>query len=83
MGILPSSLCIKFTTAFVTSVGADRTLRIWNNVKRAEIARLSHNSPIVNVNWLEGDIGVVTLGEDGIVGKWTRMVSIATLILVL
>ncbi|KAK2460668.1 hypothetical protein APHAL10511_007138 [Amanita phalloides] len=52
---------------------ADRTLRIWNNIKRAEIARLSHNSPIVNVTWLEGDIGVVTLGEDGIVGKWTRV----------
>ncbi|KAF8352224.1 WD40-repeat-containing domain protein [Amanita rubescens] len=52
---------------------ADKTLRIWNNIKRAEIARLSHNSPIVNVTWLEGDIGVVTLGEDGIVGKWTRV----------
>lgn len=52
---------------------ADKTLRIWNNAKRAEIARLAHNSPIVDVTWLEGDIGVVTLGEDGIVGKWTRV----------
>ncbi|KAF8626320.1 hypothetical protein AX15_004984 [Amanita polypyramis BW_CC] len=52
---------------------ADKTLRIWNNTRRAEIARLSHNSPIVGVTWLEGDIGVVTLGEDGIVGKWTRV----------
>ncbi|KAF8638838.1 hypothetical protein AX17_001896 [Amanita inopinata Kibby_2008] len=51
----------------------DKTLRIWNNVKRAEIARLSHHSPIVDVTWMEGDIGVVTLGQDGIVGKWTRV----------
>lgn len=57
------------------STGADKTLRVWNNAKRAEIARLQHISPIVNVTWLEGDIGVVTLGEDGIVGKWTRVVS--------
>ncbi|PFH53593.1 hypothetical protein AMATHDRAFT_171530 [Amanita thiersii Skay4041] len=52
---------------------ADKTLRIWNNTKRAEIARLTHNSPIADVTWMEGDIGVVTLGEDGIVGKWTRV----------
>lgn len=37
---------------------------------------MQHISPIVNVTWLEGDIGVVTLGEDGIVGKWTRVVSV-------
>ncbi len=71
--------CKPFLSATKTeiefSTGADRTLRIWNNIKRAEIARLLHNSPIVNVTWLEGDIGVVTLGEDGIVGKWTRVVS--------
>lgn len=71
--------CEPFLSATKTviefSTGADRTLRIWNNIKRAEIARLLHNSPIVNVTWLEGDIGVVTLGEDGIVGKWTRVVS--------
>lgn len=55
--------------------GADKTIRIWNNRERTEIARLSHNSPVVTVSWMDGDTGVVSLGEDGIVSKWTRSVS--------
>lgn len=39
------------------------------------MARLSHNAPVVTVEWMEGDLGVVSLGEDGIVSKWTRTVS--------
>lgn len=55
--------------------GADRTIRIWSNRDRAEIARLSHNSPIIAVDWMEGDIGVISLGQDGLISKWSRSVS--------
>ncbi|TFK69660.1 hypothetical protein BDN72DRAFT_840149 [Pluteus cervinus] len=51
---------------------ADRTIRIWNNRNRAEIARLFHNAPVVAVAWMDGDAGVVSLGDDGIVSKWTK-----------
>ncbi|KAF5379907.1 hypothetical protein D9757_007225 [Collybiopsis confluens] len=51
---------------------ADRTIRIWDNQARAEMARLSHNARIANVLWLDNDAGVVSLGEDGIVSKWAR-----------
>ncbi|KAF9466230.1 hypothetical protein BDZ94DRAFT_1251452 [Collybia nuda] len=51
---------------------ADKTIRIWNNRDRVEIARLSHNSPITSLSWMYGDTGVVSLGEDGIISKWTR-----------
>ncbi|KAG6898222.1 hypothetical protein C0992_002236 [Termitomyces sp. T32_za158] len=50
----------------------DRTIRVWNSRTRLEIANLSHNSPVLAVAWMEGDAGVVSLGEDGIVSKWTR-----------
>ncbi|EDR10889.1 uncharacterized protein LACBIDRAFT_293378 [Laccaria bicolor S238N-H82] len=52
--------------------GADRTIRIWNNRTRSEIARLSHNAPIMATMWMDGDAGVITLGNDGMVSKWTR-----------
>ncbi len=55
-------------------IGADRTIRIWNNRNRAEIARLFHNAPVVAVAWMDGDAGVVSLGDDGIVSKWTKSV---------
>lgn len=55
--------------------GADRTIRIWNNQNRAEIARLSHNAPVLAVAWMDADAGVVSLGDDGIVSKWARSVS--------
>ncbi|GLB35497.1 hypothetical protein LshimejAT787_0210620 [Lyophyllum shimeji] len=51
---------------------ADRTIRIWNGWKRIEIARLAHNSLVVAVSWMDGDAGVVSLGEDGLVSKWTK-----------
>ncbi|KAG6865668.1 hypothetical protein C0991_000438 [Blastosporella zonata] len=50
----------------------DRTIRIWNSRNRTEIARLAHNSPLIAVAWIDGDAGVVSLGEDGVVSKWTR-----------
>ncbi|KAF8655859.1 hypothetical protein AX16_002942 [Volvariella volvacea WC 439] len=57
---------------FFSITCADKTIRIWNSQNRAEIARLSHNAQVVAVSWMENDTGVVSLGEDGIVSKWTR-----------
>jgi WD40 repeat protein len=54
---------------------SDRSIRIWNNRDRAEIAKLMHNCPVVSVLWMEGDSGIISLGEDGLVSKWTRNVS--------
>ncbi|KAF8162830.1 hypothetical protein B0H34DRAFT_693093 [Crassisporium funariophilum] len=52
---------------------ADRTLRIWENKQPpAEIARLSHNTPIVSIAWMERDNGVVTLCQDGMISTWKR-----------
>jgi len=56
--------------------GSDRTIRIWNNQKRREIARLSHNAAVVSVAWMDGDAGIVSLADDGMVSKWTRTVSL-------
>ena len=58
-------------------IGVDKTIRIWDNQARAEMARLSHNARVTNVLWLENDAGVVSLGEDGMVSKWARTVSTA------
>jgi len=55
--------------------GDDQTIRIWNNRNHTEVARLAHNSPVVSVAWMQGDAGILSLGEDGIVSKWTRTVS--------
>jgi hypothetical protein len=40
-----------------------------------EVAKLSHSAGIINVSWMDGDAGVVSLAEDGIVSKWTRVAS--------
>ncbi|KAJ6620317.1 hypothetical protein B0H10DRAFT_2022290 [Mycena sp. CBHHK59/15] len=50
----------------------DHTLRIWNSRTKLEIARLAHNAPVIALAWLEGDAGVLSLGEDGVLSKWTR-----------
>ncbi|KAI0078147.1 hypothetical protein K474DRAFT_1771230 [Panus rudis PR-1116 ss-1] len=50
----------------------DRTVRIWNNRTKLEIARLGHTMPVIAVAWMEHDSGVVTLGDNGIVSTWTR-----------
>ena len=54
---------------------SDRSIRIWNNRERAEIAKLMHNCPLVSVLWMDGDSGIISLGEDGLVSKWTRNVN--------
>lgn len=56
--------------------GSDRTVRIWSNQNYAELARLTHNAPVVSVLWLTGDTGVITLSDDGVVSKWIKTVSI-------
>lgn len=55
-------------------LGADKTIRIWANQTRIEVARLSHNERVVNVFWTEGDTGIISLGDDGMISKWTRTV---------
>lgn len=55
---------------------ADRSIRIWNNYDRAEIAKLMHNCPVVSVLWMDDDSGIISLGKDGLVSKWTRDVRI-------
>ncbi|KAG6873364.1 hypothetical protein C0995_016473 [Termitomyces sp. Mi166 len=68
-----SSFTTSPTSTLVSqSPGNDRTIRIWNSRTRLEIANLSHNSPVLSVVWMEGDTGVVSLGEDGTISKWTR-----------
>ncbi|KAJ6497155.1 WD40-repeat-containing domain protein [Mycena vitilis] len=51
----------------------DQTLRIWNSKTRLEVARLSHNSQVVGLAWLDNEAAVLSLGEDGVLGKWTRI----------
>lgn len=55
---------------------SDRSIRIWNNRDRNEIAKLMHNCLVVSVLWMDGDSGIISLGEDGLVSKWTRNVSV-------
>ncbi|EKM56030.1 uncharacterized protein PHACADRAFT_257049 [Phanerochaete carnosa HHB-10118-sp] len=50
----------------------DKSVRIWSNKSRTEIAKLAHNMHITSVAWMDRDSGVVTLGENGIVSTWTR-----------
>ncbi|KAJ7460890.1 WD40-repeat-containing domain protein [Mycena galericulata] len=50
-------------------------MRIWDNRARLEVARLSHNSQVIGIAWLDDDSAVMTLGEDGVLGKWTRMAT--------
>ncbi|TFK34858.1 hypothetical protein BDQ12DRAFT_688960 [Crucibulum laeve] len=51
---------------------ADRSIRIWSNNTRSEIARLSHNSQVIGSCWMDGDAGIITLNQDGLVSRWTR-----------
>ncbi|TDL20149.1 hypothetical protein BD410DRAFT_899730 [Rickenella mellea] len=51
----------------------DHTIRIWNTQTRAEIAKLSHNASVVSLAWIKGDIGIASLGLNGVVNKWTRV----------
>ncbi|KAF7359195.1 WD40 repeat-like protein [Mycena sanguinolenta] len=47
----------------------DKTVRIWSNKRRLEIARLSHNSQVVGLAWMENK-ELMSLDEDGVVSKW-------------
>lgn len=51
---------------------ADRSIRIWNAPHRVETARLAQNAPVLAVAWMIDDVGVVSLGQDGLISKWTR-----------
>lgn len=52
----------------------DRTIRIWNMTSKVETAQLGQNAPIMAVAWMSDDMGVVSLGQDGVISKWTRTV---------
>lgn len=54
-------------------VGSDVSVRIWTAHARVETARLPHAGPLVAAEWMAGDVGVLTLGVDGVVSKWTRV----------
>lgn len=54
----------------------DRTIRIWSMSSRVETARLGQNAPIMAVAWMSDDMGVVSLGRDGVISKWTRTVRL-------
>ncbi|KAF9265850.1 hypothetical protein L218DRAFT_997230 [Marasmius fiardii PR-910] len=56
----------------IALICADRTIRIWSNDNRTEMARLGHNAPVVSLAWLEGDAGIILFGGDGVIGKWIR-----------
>ena len=60
--------------------GFDKSVRIWSNKTRTEVAKLAHNMQITDVAWMDRDAGVVTLGENGIVSTWTRSVSRCSLV---
>ncbi|KAF8894760.1 hypothetical protein BD779DRAFT_1502773 [Infundibulicybe gibba] len=66
------NIAFSFDGGYFAIACGDRTIRIWNSRSRAEIARLSHNANVVSVRWMEGDTAVISLGEDGIVSKWTK-----------
>ncbi|KAJ7684500.1 WD40-repeat-containing domain protein [Mycena polygramma] len=63
--------CAGFIVFWYT--GWDQTLRIWNSKTRLEVACLSHNSQVVGLAWLDNEAAVLSLGEDGVLGKWTRI----------
>ncbi|KAJ8589862.1 WD40 repeat-like protein [Rhizopogon salebrosus TDB-379] len=50
----------------------DRTIRIWSVLKRVETACLKQNSAISSVAWRVDGNAVITLGQDGVVSKWTQ-----------
>lgn len=54
----------------------DRTIRIWNIASRVETARLGQNAQIMAVAWMSDDMGVISLGQDGVISKWTRTVRL-------
>lgn len=40
------------------------------------MARLSHNARVASVLWLEDDSGIISLGEDGMISRWSRTVRL-------
>jgi hypothetical protein len=47
-------------------------VRIFDTASRASTS-LRHNWPIVGAAWMEQDAAVLTLGANGVVGKWSRL----------
>lgn len=82
MAVVCSSLPFLFIPllgANFLNIGHDRTIRIWSVSNRVETARLAQNSPISSVAWMTDDNGIITLGQDGMISKWTRNASVDVL----
>jgi WD40 repeat protein len=82
MAVVCSSLLfpsIPLLGANFSNIGHDRTIRIWSVSNRVETARLAQNSPISSVAWMPDDNGIITLGQDGMISKWTRNASVDAL----
>ncbi|KAJ7221653.1 WD40-repeat-containing domain protein [Mycena pura] len=71
LGIL--SIAFNVDSSCFALICRDRTLRIWNNKAQAEVAQLPHNSAVVGMAWLDEEEDVMSLTEDGELGKWVRM----------
>ena len=56
--------------------GYDKSVRIWNNKARVEVAKLAHNMPVIAAAWMDRDAGIITLGDNGLVSTWTRSVGV-------
>lgn len=64
----------RFLIGRLRHAGQDKSVRIFNNMTRAEVAMLQHTAPVVAVAWLPDDSGILSLGNTGIVSKWKRVV---------
>jgi hypothetical protein len=51
-------------------------VRIFDTASRASTS-LRHNWPIVGAAWMEQDAALLTLGANGVVGKWSRLAPAA------
>ncbi|KAL0070496.1 hypothetical protein AAF712_002328 [Marasmius tenuissimus] len=65
---------IEFSSdgSLIALICSDRTIRIWSNDTRGEVAQLAHNAPVISLAWLDNDTGIILFGGDGIISKWVR-----------
>jgi WD40 repeat protein len=65
-----------FLDAYVADpelVGDDCTVRVYASDGRAEVATLKHEWPVACMAWMDGNAGLMTIGTNGIVSKWTSL----------
>ena len=42
-----------------SNIGYDHTIRVWNNKLKVEIAKLTHNAPVIAALWLRDEMGAL------------------------